>query len=486
MVSTVVQDFKAHPLWSELAQFETVLSSTKEMLDENILEDASAHASLTALAEHIRAMLEGVNPVLVSTTTLDAIQSALAQCRTNVENFEEDSQTVYLMEAWKASTSVFASLNSLPVIKVKGDMRGVASAMATFDEQVAGRVVALAAELDKNKATFDELRAAEKALSDEITQQTGVLAAEIVTAKEERDTDKEMRDTTFATELETVQDALKVALDESMAIRAQERILRTTQMKEFQTKFAALQTEWDTRIEKAEDVRVACADEHITTLEKRLEEAQKLVGMLGEVTMTGHYQRNAVEQKKAADLWRRATVGAGIVAVLAAISLLFVGRLYPNDPKWYEYVSHAGVTLAIAGLATFLGEQSVRHRRREEKYRELELELAVIDPYLGSLEDAERRRLKAWLAPRYFVGVDPDGANFDDPPRWHPRPLRAALLRVISGHVTLSTKTRIESNADTPWYRVAARARLTTLGFRFVPYEGPLTLPSPLGRGFNG
>lgn len=78
-------------------------------------------------------------------------------------------------------------------------------------------------------------------------------------------------------------------------------------------------------------------------------------------------------------------------------------------------MSHVGVTLAVTGLAAFLGNQSIRHRRREETYRALELELATLDPFLVTMEDEDRHRIKASLAPRYFVGIDPDSINYDAP-----------------------------------------------------------------------
>jgi len=88
-------------------------------------EDASAHASLTALAHHVRVGLNAANPVLTPTTALDSLKSATAACRDKVGTFEGDHQNVYMMNAWKDADDILAVLNALPIIKTKKDTRGV-------------------------------------------------------------------------------------------------------------------------------------------------------------------------------------------------------------------------------------------------------------------------------------------------------------------------------------------------------------------------
>ncbi len=66
--------------------------------------------------------------------------------------------------------------------------------------------------------------------------------------------------------------------------------------------------------------------------------------------------------------------------------------------------------------SSFLKARSL-HRRREETYRALELELATLNPILSSMSDDERHRIKAQLSMRYFVGIDPDAVDFENPPQ---------------------------------------------------------------------
>jgi hypothetical protein len=60
-----------------------------------------------------------------------------------------------------------------------------------------------------------------------------------------------------------------------------------------------------------------------------------------------------------------------------------------------------------------LTAQSREHRRRERVYRALELELATLDPFLNSLDETERIRIKGTLAMRYFLGLVSNGEKTD-------------------------------------------------------------------------
>jgi soluble cytochrome b562 len=259
-----------------------------------------------------------------------------------------------------------------------------------------------------------DLQSRQNALSQEIEVQTGVLESAIAYFREQFTAERDTRATEYAEALEKVETALATARQDSETILAKDKTLHDQQIKEFKTAFDSLQQDWDEEATAAAQERATKADEYIRLLDDRLTTAKNLVEMIGEVTMTGHYQKNALEQKTAADSWRKYTVWAGVATIISAIASAVIGYRAHDSLQWNDYASHAGVTVAFAALTTFLGNQSLRHRRREETYRALELELAVLDPFLTSLGDDERIKIKSQLAMRYFAGIDPDSINFDD------------------------------------------------------------------------
>lgn len=181
---------------------------------------ASAQASLTALANHTSSLLGSANPVLVPFPRLDAIESTIGPSLTYVKNFAQDEDPDVLLRAWSSASAILASVSDLPVVKARRDTKGLADAIAGFEQHLTDRVERVAEHAEQVRATLDELH---------------------------------------------------------------------------------------------------------QELEKRLATAKSLVEMIGEVTMTGHYQRNAIDQKKAADKWRLATVAAGSLAIISAIVVVVLG-----------------------------------------------------------------------------------------------------------------------------------------------------------------
>lgn len=56
----------------------------------------------------------------------------------------------------------------------------------------------------------------------------------------------------------------------------------------------------------------------LTSLNDQLEKAKRIVNVVGNVGITGNYQRYAEAERKAADRWRWIAVGAFLLAALSA------------------------------------------------------------------------------------------------------------------------------------------------------------------------
>jgi hypothetical protein len=83
------------------------------------------------------------------------------------------------------------------------------------------------------------------------------------------------------------------------------------------------------------------ADDLVEQLEGRLEEAKRIVNVVGNVGMTGDYQRNAKEQRKQADFWRWASV---LLFVGAAVTVaLLLGFSAPDDLGLAQTIRRASI-----------------------------------------------------------------------------------------------------------------------------------------------
>lgn len=271
-------------------------------------------------------------------------------------------------------------------------------------------------ELDERRNEIaTDISAQKDALATAISGFENQIATAISKFQEQIAAEQQKQAAEYDAAFEAAQAKLDAANKQGEDVYEQDESRHLDQIKRFDTEFEALRTEIDTAAKETAANNAAQAAEMIADLQEHLEKAKSLVEMIGEVTMTGHYQRNALEQKKAADTWRLATVVASILAVASAALLAWHGLFHRADRDWIDYISRFGVTIALAALATYLGAQSLRHRKREISYRSLELELATLDPFLSSIPDEERHRIKAHLSMRYFVGTNPAAARFVEP-----------------------------------------------------------------------
>ncbi|MEA2584817.1 MAG: hypothetical protein QOF33_2902, partial [Thermomicrobiales bacterium] len=149
MRNTVVEEFRGHDVWTRLGDLESALSRVEDLI-EGIEPDVSAsYVSLKAITAHARSLLEGTNPVLVPTPTLDAIKGAIDPIIGHVTTFEQNEEPSQLLLAWTNATGMLATISHLPVIKARKDTRGLAAAIAAFEQQVLDRVATVSQRTDE-------------------------------------------------------------------------------------------------------------------------------------------------------------------------------------------------------------------------------------------------------------------------------------------------------------------------------------------------
>lgn len=142
------------------------------------------------------------------------------------------------------------------------------------------------------------------------------------------------------------------------------------------------------------------ANSKIEDIETKLEEAKKLVNIIGDVAITGNYQQIANNHKKSANVWR--WISISIMSILSILLICSIWRL--SDPTYSWHIALVKV-IALAILiypATYASKESAMHRKLEIYNRKLELELASINPFIETLDDASKKATKEKLVERYF------------------------------------------------------------------------------------
>ena len=146
------------------------------------------------------------------------------------------------------------------------------------------------------------------------------------------------------------------------------------------------------------------ANSNIEDIKTKLEEAKKLVNIIGDVAITGNYQQIANNHKKSANTWR--WISISIMSILSILLILSIWRL--SDPSYSWNVALVKV-IAVAILiypATYASRESAMHRKLEIYNRKLELELASINPFIETFDEASKKNTKEKLVDRYFGNND--------------------------------------------------------------------------------
>ena len=143
------------------------------------------------------------------------------------------------------------------------------------------------------------------------------------------------------------------------------------------------------------------ADTHLNELNKKEEKAKDILGLIGDQALTGNYKIAAGDQEKAANLWRLITLVVLGIAIIVGIATLF---FYKHGESGALEVAGLRMLFAIviSFVALYTGRESARHRSTSDNARRVELELAILSPFLEELDTGSQSAIRTKLADRYF------------------------------------------------------------------------------------
>lgn len=142
----------------------------------------------------------------------------------------------------------------------------------------------------------------------------------------------------------------------------------------------------------------------LVALGEQRDEAVKIVGLIAQTGMAGGFQQNANAERKAATTWAIvATVALiGLVGLSSWFAIAAVNAEESTTIHWEMIIAKLVVTFSLAGLAGYAGRESSHHRVAERRYRQAELELSTLSPFLGDLEETDRHAMLKQFAERFF------------------------------------------------------------------------------------
>ncbi len=207
---------------------------------------------------------------------------------------------------------------------------------------------------------------------------------------------------------------LKARLDAMVESAARERAEASAAVAKLEQAFAAKETERAATFEATikqiktdystlEQATKAESSSLISGLEEQKNNASKIVQVVGNIGVTGNYQRIAISEELQANFWRWATVlfFSGGVTLAAATFYRFWGEPITAESIWAIAVRLL-YAIAITAPAWYTARESARHRTNSDRARQTELELASLGPFIELLPQDKKIAIREEMTKLYF------------------------------------------------------------------------------------
>ncbi|WP_338805708.1 hypothetical protein V8U11_19400 [Pseudomonas chlororaphis] len=149
---------------------------------------------------------------------------------------------------------------------------------------------------------------------------------------------------------------------------------------------------------------VGAYTDSLVLIEEKKSEINDILGHVAGRAIAGDYDKSAAEEKKMADWLRYAALVCMflIVAVLFSAVLSTIG----NSFDWDKFLSRVSLVFLLSVPAAYLARESAKHREQQYQHLQTSLDMKAVSPFLASLPEEERHKIKSAIASRIFGGKD--------------------------------------------------------------------------------
>ena len=365
-ITTWEEDFKNHPV-------HTTVQNVKEKLDSySAGEDSSAISLLSRFIQiinYIDMCLENTNPALVPKAPLDQINAQVSATVGQLDNYTSNKNQGHLTNANNHAEAAAAQCIHLPQPSHKTNKSF--SKIVSDSYETSKRFIS---EITAVKNTFETDLANVNKHSEKLEEK--------IKKQEQTIEDHKTRLDTILSEFQSQFSEMEAKRSQKFSDKADKQTETfNSLLDKFSLENKGLQDEIIDKLTTQIDESRLSAKSAIKFLEEKKQEALDLVGVIGNICVTGNFKNIANDEQKIANRYRR----------IAIVAILYIPVQYAS-------------------------KESDRHRKNERKNRRLELELASIDPFLENLPLEKRNNLKETLAQRYFAQPDQDTPSDSIPP----------------------------------------------------------------------
>ena len=372
---------------------------------------------LKVIAREVERRLANSNPSMVSTTMLRTLESSLGGLRDRIAGelntaaqklpiewaHIDSTETLDAIARWPdlptrraPSAAVWAAVEAIP--------DELAARFGRLDKQVHDMTVEWDASLASVMGAAAEWRQTldnrSVELENRITSQVELITQQTVRLEQALTSNAEQ----FAGEQDRRRAEFEKGVDKNQASF-------TAAQQERADEFESAHSAFKTTSQELIDGLKQQGESSLSELNRRLDEAKEIVGVIARTGMTAGYQQQANGEKADAERWRKMTVGFAITAALVLAAAVLATAF--QHPGGVDIAGRFTLAAAFGGIATYMGRQAAGHRQRADHARNLELALASIGPYLEALDPDKREEILTTFAyifftPRKVLQEDPE------------------------------------------------------------------------------
>jgi hypothetical protein len=360
----------------------TLSDLSERLKDEELISDdinvIELINKINQLVVYCELALRNVIPELVSAATLNGANSHMTNVRNELNSYISNKNIAHLNNAVSHVDSTMAQLISLPIPRSHIEEE-------TYSESLSKFKLLITKSFQELKEAKDQL---DRAISD-VSEKSESQSESISTLAENIQQHKnniETQLTQFNERFESFETAANTMLD--------------TSIEESGGKISYALTSYKAAFDEHLEAQKNSGSNVIESLEQNKQQASDLVQIIGNIGITGNYQKIANQEKAAADKWRNIALVLMICMVL--VIAVTIGISAADGFNWKLALFRIGAALALAIPATYAAKESSKHRVLENINRKAELELASLDPFLEKLPENIRFKIKEELTGKFF------------------------------------------------------------------------------------
>lgn len=376
--------FKNHTVFEKLEQLKQTFS--KEENKSKI--DNDSFLFFDAAYQHIIDRLKISIPILVQEAELTSLANETNAATTEINNFIGNSNIGHIHNAINNLNTALSRVRTFPFPIKTGDF-DFSRTVSTFQTTI--------------ETSYRELEIVNYKLKEDLKQtqtELDIRNIQIATIQQQLSAkESEIQNVLaqYITEFEAIKTNLN-NLFEAEKKKNNDNI--EADRKQFKEQFEIESEENKKSFEYQKTLIETTSNDIIKNLNSKLDEAKKIVNIVGNVGATGNFQNIANHHRKIANTFR--WIALSFMVLMSALLIWSIVELTRGDFDLSKSIVRILAASILTYPAIYTSRESTKHRKLETHNRNLELELASIGPFIELLPEDKKQTIKEELVKRYF------------------------------------------------------------------------------------